>query len=77
MEQDLETALVELFGRERRFSGSGNETVDYSMSSVSDLVVGANDHYEGMVSAMKEGDWDMFGENFDALGEVLGELSEE
>jgi uncharacterized membrane protein (UPF0182 family) len=71
MEEDLESALVALFGKTRP------ETLDADSEegekSTEALIAEAQMYYDAILDSMGT-NWTAFGENFDKLGEVLGEL---
>ncbi len=71
MEEDLESALVALFGKTR--PGVVEEGVYEGEKSTEVLITEAQMYYDAILDSMGK-NWTAFGENFDKLGEVLGEL---
>jgi hypothetical protein len=71
MEEDLDKALVALFGE------IGPDTVEAVVyegeKSTEVLITEAQIYYDAILDSMGK-NWTAFGENFDKLGEVLGEL---
>jgi hypothetical protein len=71
MEEDLDKALVALFGKTRP------DTVEAGVyegeKSTEVLITEAQMYYDAILDSMGK-NWTAFGENFDKLGEVLGEL---
>ncbi|MBU0536496.1 MAG: UPF0182 family protein, partial [Nanoarchaeota archaeon] len=67
MEDTLEIALEALFGRAAESSDSG-------MRTQAELIQEASRYYDNIIDSMGN-DWQAFGENFDKLGQVLGELN--
>ncbi|MEA1870271.1 MAG: UPF0182 family protein [Euryarchaeota archaeon] len=71
MEEDLDKALIALFGETRP------DTVEAGVyegeKSTEALITEAQMHYDAILDSMGT-NWTAFGENFDKLGEVLGEL---
>ncbi|NMX22259.1 hypothetical protein C5S30_07580, partial [ANME-1 cluster archaeon GoMg4] len=66
MEEDLESALVALFGKTRPGTEEGEKSTEA-------LITEAQMYYDAILDSMGK-NWTAFGENFDKLGEVLGEL---
>jgi|TARA_B100001971_G_scaffold214064_1_gene249566 uncharacterized membrane protein (UPF0182 family) len=71
MEIDLATALEKLFGKSRAVRTTETIVEDRSQE---DLIKEAGAYYDSILDAMDKGDWIVFGENFDKLGETLGSL---
>jgi uncharacterized protein len=67
MEPSLDIAMRKLFNVDT-FSNK-NESNEFK--SIEELLVQANDHYKIILDAMEKRNWQKFGENFDALGNVL------
>ncbi len=63
MEETLGAALLALFGE---------KTVEDEFSP--DLIADANKFYNGMLEALRSGDWEEFGRNFDGLGKALEQM---
>ncbi|KAF5416720.1 MAG: hypothetical protein C5S49_04360 [Candidatus Methanogaster sp.] len=71
MEEDLGKALVALFGETRPDTEEAG--VYEGEKSTEVLITEAQMHYDAILDSMGT-NWTAFGENFDKLGEVLGEL---
>jgi len=71
MEEDLDKALVALFGKTR--PGVVEEGVYEGEKSTEVRITEAQMYYDAILDSMGK-NWTAFGENFDKLGEVLGEL---
>jgi uncharacterized membrane protein (UPF0182 family) len=71
MEEDLESALVALFGKTR--PGTVEAGAEEGEKSTEALIIEAQMYYDAILDSMGK-NWTAFGENFDKLGEVLGEL---
>ncbi len=71
MEIDLATALEKLFGKSGAVRTTETIVEDRSQE---DLIKEAGAYYDSILDAMDKGDWIVFGENFDKLGETLGSL---
>jgi uncharacterized protein len=74
MEETLSEALIALFGETRSISDGTNSTIK---STDIELLVFANEYYENVEKAMKEGDWSSIGDNLEKLGQALKALTEE
>ncbi|MBU0980937.1 MAG: UPF0182 family protein [Nanoarchaeota archaeon] len=70
MEENLGIALEALFGKKL----SVDEDTGEAFSSA-ELIEQAQEHYDDILEAMQLNDWTGFGESFEKLGEVIGELS--
>ncbi len=71
MEKDLDTALRALLVKGNRTSvTTGDDSED-------ELIKKASQYYNLIQDAMQDGDWEKIGNNFNNLGEVLEQLSEE
>ncbi|MEA3281042.1 MAG: UPF0182 family protein [Euryarchaeota archaeon] len=72
MEEDFASALVALFGETG--PGSAAEAgAEEGAKSTEALITEAQMHYDAILDSMGT-NWTAFGENFDKLGEVLGEM---
>jgi len=71
MEEDLDKALVALFGETR--PDTVEAVVYEGEKSTEVLITEAQIYYDAILDSMGK-NWTAFGENFDKLGEVLGEL---
>jgi uncharacterized membrane protein (UPF0182 family) len=71
MEEDLENALVALFGKTR--PGTVDSGAEEGEKSTEALITEAQMYYDAILDSMGK-NWTAFGENFDKLGEVLEEL---
>ncbi len=68
MEHDLKTGLEVLFGKKK------NVIEEKEDKTFDELVSEAQGYYDNILDAMDSGNWTGFGDNFDMLGEVLGEI---
>jgi uncharacterized membrane protein (UPF0182 family) len=75
MEEDLDSALDALFGRDGTVARPVKPTGETEEWSTEELIAGANDYYDAILDSMGK-NWTAFGENFERLGEVLDRLSE-
>ena len=85
MADNLEEALAKLFGERLPAVATEQEGEGASEgpegggptpgSSTGSLAAQAQDHYERLTQAAKQGDWTTFGQEMDALGQVLGQLA--
>jgi uncharacterized membrane protein (UPF0182 family) len=73
MEEDLASALVALFGETRPGTDTVEEGAEVGEKSTEVLIAEAQMHYDAILDSMGT-NWTAFGENFDKLGKVLGEL---
>lgn len=77
MEKNLADALEALFGKAKvtvtTITEEGEEITEERSNE--QLIAQAQEYYEEMLTSMEEKDWAAYGENFDNLGDVLGELS--
>jgi uncharacterized membrane protein (UPF0182 family) len=71
MEEDLDKALVALFGKTR--PGTVEAGAEEGEKSTEALITEAQMYYDAILDSMGK-NWTAFGENFDKLGEVLEEL---
>jgi hypothetical protein len=71
MEENLDIALEVLFGKTRAREVEEGETEE---KTIKELIKEAQNYYDAILNSMGK-DWVAFGENFDKLGDVLGELS--
>ncbi len=82
MEKDIGSALVALFGYSTSKdvgvdeSQEGSYLQDSSVQSQEELIEEANIYYNLILDSMNQQDWSGIGNNFDKLGEVLGNLAE-
>ncbi len=72
MEEDFASALVALFG-ETRPGDAAKAGAEEGEKSTETLIAEAQMHYDAILDSMGT-NWTAFGEHFDKLGEVLGEL---
>ncbi len=69
MEETLDQSLEALFGKKKeKPSDTGEKRLR------EDMIKEAGEHYESILDAMENNDWQGFGESFDKLGNVLEEL---
>jgi len=73
MEEDLESALFALFGKTRPDTDTVEGGAEEGEKSTEALITEAQMHYDAILDSMGT-NWTAFGEHFDKLGEVLGEL---
>ncbi|MFO8016434.1 MAG: UPF0182 family protein [Candidatus Woesearchaeota archaeon] len=77
MEKNLDTALEVLFGKAPEGSGgAGIEEGDERKAPEYDLIQQAQDHYDAILDAMQENDWESFGTSFRKLGDALERISD-
>jgi uncharacterized membrane protein (UPF0182 family) len=72
MEKDLASALVALFGETRPGTVEAG-AAEEGEKSTEELITEAQMHYDAILDSMGT-NWTAFGEHFDKLGKVLGEL---
>jgi uncharacterized membrane protein (UPF0182 family) len=75
MEEDLDSALEALFGRDGTVARPVKPTGEAEEWSTEELIAEANDYYDAILDSMGK-NWTAFGENFERLGEVLDRLTE-
>jgi hypothetical protein len=86
MEETLERALARIFGgsagAERVASSSVAATTGAATAGVAvrlpaaagDLAARAQEHYERAIKAQRDGNWALYGEEIERLGEIIGKM---
>jgi uncharacterized membrane protein (UPF0182 family) len=76
MEETLDEALSALFGKRQSSTTLNPEIeIDDEFRTDKQLIQDANNYYNQIMDAMKNNDWNLIGDNFNKLGNVLEKLS--
>ncbi len=76
MEKTLDAALSRIFGEIRTSKGIRPVKAEELPAVKSDrsLSALANEHYERAMKAQKEGNWALYGEEIEKLGEIIRQM---